>query len=500
MVLIDETGNLTKPTEQETNKVKKTTATQPKLQEILKKYEERFQGIGKANRDGQHIEIHLPMHENATPIAQKPRRVPYHLLEPLEERINEFVENDIIEKVPGHEACNRVVFTFVVQPKAKNPIDIRVSLDLRILNQSMSRKRNVQTPSTEDFVNTFKACTVFSKIDLNHGYHQFGLDEESRKIMTFSTPWGNYRYKRLAFGGKNSQDLFDAEIAKIILGIPHVLSNRDDIMVGGKDWEEHNQNLETLLERLTVHNITLRREKCEFGQTSLEFHGHQFTSKGLRPSPSKVRAIQEMERLKTKEELVSFIQMTAYLSRFIENFSSRSEPLRRMTKQGQTFEWKPEQQKAFDDLKNAMTTAPVLVPYQPGRKTLVICDASPVGLGGGRLFQKTAHGYQPVHYVSRTLTETERKYTQIERETLAVEFSTNRLQMYLLGSQEFQIATNHKPLIPIFNNPSAKLPPRLERLRMKTQHLDFVMIHITAKSNMTDYLPPIHCLMQKKHT
>ena len=295
MVLIDETGNLTKPTEQETNKVKKTTATQPKLQEILKKYEERFQGIGKAKRDGQDIEIHLPMNENATPIAQKPRRVPYHLLEPLEERINEFVKSDIIEKVPEHEACNRVVFTSCSTAEGEEPKDIRVSLDLRILNQSMSRKRNVQTPSTEDFVNTFKAGTVLSKIDLNHGYHQFALDEESRKIMTFSTPWGNYRFKRLAFGGKNSRDLFDAEIAKIISGIPHVLNNRDDIMVGGKDWEEHNQNLETLLERLTVHNITLRREKCEFGQTSLEFHGHQFISEGLRPSPSKVRAIQETE-------------------------------------------------------------------------------------------------------------------------------------------------------------------------------------------------------------
>ena len=366
MVLIDENGNLTKPTEQETNKVKKTTSTQPKLQEILKKYEERFQGIGKAKRDGQDIEIHLPMNENATPIAQKPRRVPYHLLKPLEERINEFIESDIIEKVPEHEAiewCSPLV----VQPKAKNPKDIRVSLDPRILNQSMSRTRNVQTPITEDFVDTFKDSTVFSKIDLNHGYHQFALDEESRKIMTFSTPWGNYRYKRLAFGGKNSKDLFDAEIAKIISGIPHVLNNRDDIMVGGKDWEDHNQNLETLLERLTVHNITLRREKCEFGQTSLEFRGHQFTSEGLRPSPSKVRAIQEMERPKTKEELVSFIQMIAYLSRFIENFSSRSEPLRR-------FKWKPEQQKAFDDLKNTMTTAgPSLRELNRGVRALYFC-------------------------------------------------------------------------------------------------------------------------------
>ena len=68
------------------------------------------------------------------------------------------------------------------------------------------------------------------------------------RIMTFSTPWANYRYKRLAFGGKNSQDLFDAKIAKVISGIPHVLNNWDDIMVGGKDWEEHNENLETLLE------------------------------------------------------------------------------------------------------------------------------------------------------------------------------------------------------------------------------------------------------------
>ncbi|CAB3986704.1 Hypothetical predicted protein [Paramuricea clavata] len=262
------------------------------------------------------------MNEDATLIAQKPRRVPYHLLEPLEQRINEFVESDIIEKVPEQEAIEWCS-PRVVQPKAKNPKDIRVSLDLQILNQSMARTRHVQSPITEDFVNEFKDCTVFSKIDLNHGYHQFALDEESRKIMTFSTPWGNYRYKRLAFGGKNSEDLFDAEIAKIISGIPHVLNNRDDIIVGGKDWEEHNRNLETLFARLAIHNITLRKEKCEFGRTSLEFHGHYFTSEGLRPSRNKIRAIQEMERPKSKEELVSFIQVMAYLSRFIENFSSR---------------------------------------------------------------------------------------------------------------------------------------------------------------------------------
>ena len=125
---------------------------------------------------------------------------------------------------------------------------------------------------------------------------------------------------------------------------------------------------------------------------------------------------------KTKEELVSFLQMLAYLSRYISNFSSWCEPLRRLTRVKAKFEWTTEQQAAFEDLKNAITSAPVLVPHYPERETLVIRDGSPTGLGGG-LFQKTQQGYQPVHYVSRTLTDTERRYSQIERETLAVEFA-----------------------------------------------------------------------------
>ena len=195
-----------------------------KLNEILDRYKERFQGIGKAMRDGDEIKIKVPMKENATPIAQKPRRVPYLLTDPLKKQLEEFAENDIIEPVPQHEAitwCSRLV----VRPKPKNPNVIRACLDLRLVNKSMLRTRQVQAPISEDFITEFKGCKIFSKLDLNHGYHQFTLDEESRRIMTFSTPWGNYRYKRLAFGGLNSQDLFDAEIAKIISGIPRVLNN-----------------------------------------------------------------------------------------------------------------------------------------------------------------------------------------------------------------------------------------------------------------------------------
>ena len=128
---------------------------------------------------------------------------------------------------------------------------------------------------------------------MNHGYHQFALDAESRKLMTFASPEGNYRYKRLAFGGLNSQDLFDAEMSCIPSGLQRVLNNRDDILIGGLDEEDHNKNLAAVLKRLEAHNLTLRREKCEFGKTDIEFHGHLFTSEGLKPSPNKVKAVRE---------------------------------------------------------------------------------------------------------------------------------------------------------------------------------------------------------------
>ena len=406
MIQFDATGGLKEPNRDELQKIHKIHTGNEDLNKILLQQEERFGGIGKARRDGQDIQIHLPLKEDAKPIAQKPRRVPYHLMEPLRHRMDEFVKEDIMEKVPEHDSitwCSPLV----VQLKPKNPSDIRVSLDLRVLNKSMERTRQVQAPITEDFINTFKDCKVFSKLDMNHGYHQFSLDEESRKLMTFSSPWGNYHYKQLAFGGVNSQDLFDAEMSKIISGIPRVLNNQDDTMVGGTDWDDHNANLAALLQRLKLHNLTLRKEKCEFGKSTIDFHGHLFTAEGLKPSPSKVKAVSECNPPKSKEELVSFLQVMAYLSRYIINFSSRCEPLRRLTKKEHSFEWTEAQQMAFEDLKTAITTAPVLNPYKPGRETMVICDGSPTGLGGG-LFQKTEHGYQPVHFVSRSLTDTEK--------------------------------------------------------------------------------------------
>ena len=252
------------------------------------------------------------------------------------------------------------------------------------------------------------------------------------------------------------------------------------------DWTDHNTNLNALLQRIEDHNLTLRKEKCEFGKSTLNFHGHLFTQDGLKPSPDKIKAVQDCQPPRNKGTY--FIPTNAGILITVH---------KQILKQVRTTATANKEQceiplderatTGLRDLEDGNNHRPCARAYYPERDTIVICDGSPTGSGGG-LFQRTQHGYQPVHYVSRTLIDTESRHSQIEREALAAEFATSRLQMYLVGGKHFQLATDHKPLLPLFNNPQAKLPPRVARMVMKMKNLDFTMIHIPGKTNVTDYM------------
>jgi len=297
-----------------------------KIKEIItQKPEEEvpecFEGIGQI-RDVQNdrdIEVHLDIDREVQPVAQKPRHVAYHLVEPLKKWLEFGVKENIFEKVPEGEAitwCSPLV----VQPKPKfigreilEPEQIRASIDLRVVNKAMSRNRIVQAPLVEDFAHAFNDCKVFSKLDLKQGYHQLTLDEESRRVVTFSTPWGNYRPRRLVFGAKSSQDLFDETMHKIFGGIQHCLNQRDDILIGGRTIEEHDETLRKVLQQAKNFNITFNKQKCEFRTDKISFFGHGFTAEGLQPDPDKTKAVQECEKPKSKEEVRSFLDSQAIL-------------------------------------------------------------------------------------------------------------------------------------------------------------------------------------------
>ena len=506
MLEIKADGTLKKPNElrirnEDVKSVSYNLQKQPaEISQLLEKYQGVFQGIGKITdkKNSNDFTVKFSMKPDAVSVAQKPRPVPYYLQDPLKKWLDQCLEEDIFERVQGDEAitwCSPLV----VQPKPRfcdvkkeklEPHMIRASVDLRIPNRSMERNRILQAPVVEDFTYKFHDCTMFSKMDLKQGYHQLVLDPQSRHIATFSTPWGNMRPKRLIFGAKSSQDLFDAALYRIFGDIPKCLNQRDDILIGGRTVEEHNKTLETVLKRASEFGVTFNKEKCQFGVTELEFYGYKFTKDGLKPTLDKVKAVKQCKPPESKEAVRSFLGMIGYLSKFIPRYSILTAPLRMLTKKEVPFVWKQEQQEAFQELKDSITDENTIAFFDPRRPIIVRVEASfHEGLSAG-LFQRTAKGLQPVHFISRSMTETEKRYSQTEKDALAVKWAKNRFRMYLLGAPRFKIITSHKPLIPMFNKSNIKLPPRIEKWVMDMQDVDYELVYEPGKdeADPLDYL------------
>ena len=498
MMKIQPDGGLTSPNamrieneKPKTIKATMKTAEQQEMDNIITKYNHVFQGIGKITDKKNNKEIYGQFHmkPDAIPVTQRPRPVPYHLKRPLKEWLQQGVEEDIFEQVPEDEPvtwCSPLV----IQPKPKfahtpkeelGPHMIRASVDLRVPNKHMERSRVTQTPIVEDFMHRFHDCSIWTKMDLRQGYHQLALDPASRGVATFATPWGNYRPKRLVFGAKASQDLFDEAMQRIFGDIPRCLNQRDDLLIGARNWTEHNSTLEAVLQRVDDFGITLNKPKCEFGKQELEFYGYRFGKQGLTPTPDKVRAIQECTAPTSKSEVRSFLGMTGYLAKFIPRYSSLTQPLRELTHTKTKFQWGPKEQDAFEKLKHSISSDDTVAFFNPKRPTMVRTEASyNEGLSAG-LFQRTEKGWQPVHFISRTLTDVERRYSQTEKDALCVKWAKDRFSIYLMGAPRFTIVTAHKPLLPLFNKATAKLPPRIEKWVMDMQDVDYEMRYEPGK-------------------
>ena len=260
----------------------------------------------------------------------------------------------------------------------------------------------------------------------------------------------------------------------------------DDIIIYAKTQEEHDQILRKVLQRLRDKNLSLNGDKCIFSRDSISFMGHTLTSEGLKPQDSKIQAVLQTERPSNVKEMKSFLGLVSYCSKFVPQFATISEPLRKLTRKNETFRWEKEQQNAFETLKDAMTSAEVMAYYDPNAETRIICDASPVGLGS-ILEQKHGDNFRPVAYASRTLNAVERRYSQIEREALGITWSIERFQVYLYG-MNFTVLTDHKPLINIFK-PNHKSPSaRMTKWLLRLQPYKFTVEYQPGTQNASDIL------------
>ncbi len=211
----------------------------------------------------------------------------------------------------------------------------------------------------------------------------------------------------------------NTKIAAVLAGIEGVENISDDIIIHAPDKESHDKRLHAVLRRLENCDLTLNAEKCQFNMDKLVFMGMLLSENGIVPTAARVRVVVEAREPENASEVRSFLGLAGYSSRFIPQFACISEPLRRLTRKDAKFHFGTEQKKAFKILKDKLAEATTLAYFDKDAPTKVIADAGPKGIGAV-LVQDQRGEMVPVCYASRSLTECEQRYSQTEREALAL--------------------------------------------------------------------------------
>ena len=444
--------------------------------DIKEKYKELFNGVGLL-RD---YELKLNIDDSVKPVAQPVRRIPFGVREKVERKLDELLESGIMEEVP--EGPTGWVSPLVVIPKADG--DIRICVDMRCANQAIVRERQ-PIPTIEEVLHDLNGSTVFSRVDLKWGFHQILLAEESRHVTTFVTHRGLYRYTRLMFGVTSAPEKYQQIIRDVLRGCEGVANIADDLIIHGRGEEQHDKRLLAVLDRLKETGLTLNEDKCEFRLPRLTFFGHEVTRTGIEPSEEKVAAIRQAGPPQNASEARSFLGLAQFVSKFVPDMSSIAEPIQRLTHKNAVFKWGKEQQVAFEKLKELISHANALAYFNVNSRTRIVADASPVGLGAV-LTQLHGSEWRVIGYASRRLSDVERRYSQTEKEALALVWACERFNMYVFG-REFELETDHKPLEDIYSQKS-KPSARVERWVLRLQAYHFKVVYTPGKTNIADAL------------
>ena len=236
----------------------------------------------------------------------------------------------------------------------------------------------------------------------------------------------------------------------ILCDIPHVCVHIDDILITGKTETDHLETLDKVLQRLGEAGLKLKRNKCSFMLSSVEYLGHSISAEGLRPTKEKIRAILDAPAPQNVTQLRSFLGLINYYGKFLPNLSNTLSPLYRLLQKNEKWSWNVAQKNAFLTAKKQLTAPCLLAHYNPESELTLSCDASPYGLGAVLSQPNVDRSEKPVAFASRSLSPAEKKYAQLEKEGLAIVFGVKKFHQYLMG-RRFTIYSDHKPLQHLFS-------------------------------------------------
>jgi hypothetical protein len=362
----------------------------------------------------------------------------------------------------------------------KSDGSLRLCVDYRGLNK-VTIKNRYPLPLIQENLDRLQSAKYFSKIDLRGAYNLIRIAAGEEWKTAFRTRYGLFEYLVMPFGLTNAPASFQQlmnEVLREFLDIS-VIVYLDDILIYSETREEHIRHITQVLERLRKHRLWAKAEKCRFFQNSVDFLGYIVSQDGVSMDPAKVKAILEWHSPKTIKDIQVFLGFANFYRRFIKGYSKITEPLTRLLRKDTKFEWSDKAQKAFDTLKTAFTTAPILTHFDPQRPIVLETDASDYALAG-IISHPDPHGnLQPIAFYSRKFNDAELNYEIYDKELLAIIQCLKEWRAYCEGSsQKVTIYSDHKNLE--YFATSKVLTRRQARWSEFLSHMNFEIIYRTG--------------------
>ena len=416
---------------------------------------------------------------NHSPIKKSPYRAPLKQREAISKAVDEMLQAKVIEK-------SRSPWSFPVVLVTKRDGSNRFCIDYRSLN-NITKNNSFPLPVIDDLLATLGEAKYFSKLDLKSGYWQVELDEKDKEKTAFACHKGLFQFNVMPFGLTNAPSVFQELMSVVLEGMDrYALAYLDDVLIFSKTKEEHLKHIENVFRQLREHNLKLKLSKCEFFMDEISYLGFTVNEKGIQPDSDKIKAISTLATPQSVRDVRSFIGMCSYYRRFIPKFSSIAEPLIELTRKYARFKWTEGCQLAFDSLKNSLIGASVLAYPDLNKPYNLYTDASNFAIGAcltqthfdqdeGRDVER------PIYFLSHKLSDTQSRWSTIEKEAFAIFYALQKLDHYLHNST-FVIYCDHKPLEYLFKSPIQNKKIQLWALSISAY--DCQIRHLAGRENV----------------
>ena len=420
------------------------------------------------------IQHRIAVTKGVRPIYIPAYRVAYSQKEVIDREVKKMKELGIVEP-----SISPWSFPLLIVPK-KDKTN-RLVVDFRQLN-AITQPDPYPMPSMRDLIATIGSKKIYTTVDLQMGFLQIPLAEESKPLTAFSTSHGRYQYTRMPFGLRSSPVTFVRLMDMILGDLMHkgVYCYIDDLIVCSNTIEEHMQLLKEVLRRLQKAGLKLKLSKCKFMQTKIEYLGHTLSERGIEVNDKKVSAIQNYPVPQDKKAVKSFLGLSGFYRSFIKDYASIATPMTNLLKDEVPFKWTPETQASFQQLKDKLSSPPVLAFPDFQRPFYLVTDASSVGIGSC-LMQLYGTKYRPVAYYSRKLRAAEKNYTVTEQESLSVVEALKHFR-YMIYGNKITVFTDHMAVLELLKNPHTS--GRRARWFLAVQDYDVELRHIPGSKNL----------------